>query len=407
MTAKTERAGGSGWRKPLSGIKSPIELARQFTPNWFATTMGTGILYIIMLMSPVQLPYQRQVAELLWMSDTGFYLLFAGLLIARLAMFPETIEPLLRHPVQSMFLGAIPMGLIPIVNANLTFGPDLFGPERAVLLSHVLWWFDAALAVGVAWLVPFYMFTHQIHAAEQITPVWLLPIVGPEVTAAAGGLLAPHLGSGAAQLVIATGYVLWAISVPLAFSIITIVFLRLALHKLPQKGMAASMWLLLGPIGTGSLGLLTLGQAAPAAFAGAPLAATALAARDLGVIGGLILWGVGFWWLVMALVLTVRYLLQGLTFSLGWWGFTFPLGVYTAATLILYRLTGFAFFEIVGTAEALLLLGIWLTVASHTMRGMWTGELFHAPCLCEEMLEPEVEAEVVKEREEFFARTAR
>lgn len=89
-----------------------------------------------------------------------------------------------------------------------------------------------------------------------------------------------------------------------------------------------------GPIGTGSLGLLTLGQAAPAAFAGSPLASAAVVARDMGIIGGLILWGVGFWWLVMALVLTVRYLLQGLTFSLGWWGFTFPLGVYTAATLI-------------------------------------------------------------------------
>lgn len=60
-----------------------------------------------------------------------------------------------------------------------------------------------------------------------------------------------------------------------------------------------------------------------------------------------------------------------------------------------HRLTGFAFFGVVGTAEALLLLGIWLTVASHTMRGMWTGDLFHAPCLCEEMLEPEAEAEVI------------
>lgn len=244
MAAETEHAAENGWRKPLSGVTSPAELARQFTPNWFATTMGTGILYIIMLMSPVQLPHQRQVAEILWISDTGFYLLFVGLLLARLSFFPETIGPLLRHPVQSMFLGAIPMGLIPIINANLTFGPDLFGPDRAVLLSHVLWWFDAALAVGVAWLVPFFMFTHQIYAAEQITPVWLLPIVGPEVTAASGGLLAPHLGAGAAQLMVATGYVLWAVSVPLAFSIITIVFLRLALHKLPQKGMAASMWLI-------------------------------------------------------------------------------------------------------------------------------------------------------------------
>jgi tellurite resistance protein TehA-like permease len=43
-------------------------------------------------------------------------------------------------------------------------------------------------------------------------------------------------------------------------SILVIVFLRLVLHKLPHRDMAASSWLALGPIGTGALGLLLLGQ---------------------------------------------------------------------------------------------------------------------------------------------------
>jgi hypothetical protein len=30
--------------KPLASLDHPREMIRQFTPNWFAATMGTGIL---------------------------------------------------------------------------------------------------------------------------------------------------------------------------------------------------------------------------------------------------------------------------------------------------------------------------------------------------------------------------
>ena len=30
--------------RPLSNLSHPREMIRQFTPNWFAATMGTGIL---------------------------------------------------------------------------------------------------------------------------------------------------------------------------------------------------------------------------------------------------------------------------------------------------------------------------------------------------------------------------
>lgn len=224
---------------PFSRVSSHREIVRQFTPNWFALTMGTGIVFLVLLGLPFQMPGQHQLAMALWMIDGLFFLLFTILFAARLIRFPETVRPMLDHPVQSMFLGAIPMGLIPVVNGLSVFGVELFGPF-ALSLAHGLWWFDAGLAVLIACLVPYRMFTTQQHSAEQMTAVWLLPIVAPEVTASSAGVLAPHLSQSAAQLLVATGYVLWAISVPLAFSVLTIVFLRLAFHKLPHRDMAAS-----------------------------------------------------------------------------------------------------------------------------------------------------------------------
>jgi C4-dicarboxylate transporter/malic acid transport protein len=365
---------------PFRHVSRHREIVRQFTPNWFAMTMGTGIVFLVLLALPFQFPGQHQVAKVLWMVDSLLFAAFSALFIARLARFPATVRPMLDHPVQSMFLGAIPMGLIPIVNGLSVFGVEWFGPA-ALTAAHALWWVDAVLAVSVACLVPYRMFTTQQHSTEQMTAVWLLPIVAPEVTASSAGVLAPHLSHGAAQLLIGTGYVLWAISVPLAFSILTIVFLRLALHKLPHRDMAASSWLTLGPIGTGALGLLQLGQAAPAAFAGSPLAQVAIAARDFGLLGGLLLWGVGVWWLVIAVTLTVRYQREGMTFNMGWWGFTFPTGVYTTTTFALYRLTQFQPFAVIGTVLAAALIGFWFIVASNTLKGMWHGNLFQAPCL--------------------------
>jgi tellurite resistance protein TehA-like permease len=75
------------------------------------------------------------------------------------------------------------------------------------------------------------------------------------------------------------------------------------------------------------------------------------------VIGGLVLWGYGTWWLVMAASITLTYLRDGLPFNMGWWGFTFPLGVYTLATLNLATQTGMGFFSIMGGILVVALVG--------------------------------------------------
>ena len=47
----------------------------------------------------------------------------------------------------------------------------------------------------------------------------------------------------------------WALSVPIAFLILGVLFWRLVLHKLPTNEMAISTWISLGTLGTGVMGL--------------------------------------------------------------------------------------------------------------------------------------------------------
>jgi tellurite resistance protein TehA-like permease len=121
----------------------------------------------------------------------------------------------------------------------------------------------------------------------------------------------------------------------LAFSIpiLTLLFFSRAQHQRPHRDVAATSWLRLGPTGTGSLGLMALGH-----FAGMPLA-------DIAVVARVSAWmaaccrGACAWWPNTAVVLTLRNQREGMSFNLGRWRFTFPIGVYATATFTVLRLT--------------------------------------------------------------------
>jgi C4-dicarboxylate transporter/malic acid transport protein len=357
-----------------------LRVVRNFTPNWFTVTMGTGALALVLNLYPLPVPGLHQVAVALWVVNMALYAIFTGLYLARWLLFPAEAVRVFRHPVMSMFFGAIPMGLATIANGFLAFGIPLLGPV-AVQIASVLWVIDAGLAVLCGLAIPYFMFTRQAHGVETLTAVWLLPIVAAEVAAASGALLVPHLGADQAYAVLIFSYVLWALSVPLAMSVLVLLFLRLTLHRLPGRDMGASGWLALGPIGTGALGLVLLGNESPAVFAAQGLAGIGLVAQGLGIVGGIMMWGYGVWWLGLAVVKTLRYLTgEGLPFNLGWWGFTFPLAVYTLATLALAGATHFAFFSLAGTVFATCLAVFWGIVAARTLRGAITGVLFQSPC---------------------------
>ncbi|AMS16716.1 C4-dicarboxylate ABC transporter [Pseudomonas chlororaphis] len=367
--------------RPLSQLQHPREAIRHFTPNWFAATMGTGVLALALAQLPLRIPGLHLLAEGLWLFTIGLFVVFSAAYAARWIMFFDEARRIFGHSTVSMFFGTIPMGLATIINGFLLFGVPRWG-DGVVQLAELLWWLDVALSLACGVLIPYMMFTRQEHRIDQMTAVWLLPVVAAEVAAASGGLLAPHLVDAHSQLVmLVTSYVLWAFSLPVAFSILTILLLRMALHKLPHESMAASSWLALGPIGTGALGMLLLGADAPAIFAANGMAAMGEIAEGLGLVAGITLWGFGLWWMLVALLITLRYLRDGIPFNLGWWGFTFPLGVYALTTLKLAATLNLTFFAVFGSLLVLALALMWLLVGKRTLQGAYRGELFVSPCI--------------------------
>ena len=368
-------------KKPFYQLEQSRDVIRHFTPNWFTATMGTGVVAMILAQLPFASSILFMLATKLWQFNILLFITFSILYGLRWILFPTEAKQIFNHPNMSLFLGAIPMGLATIANGFLSFGVHLYG-DIAVQIATYLWYLDVFLAVLIAWVVPFCMFSCQDHQLQRMTAVWLLPIVACEVAASSAGLLLQHLAADQHALaILITGYVLWGISVLPAFAILTILMLRLALHQLPEKEVAISSWLCLGPIGTGALALLLLGQQAPRVLNAAGLEELATIVPALGVIGGLVLLGFGLWWFGIAVLTTVRHARTGIPFNLGWWGLTFPFGVFILAIFNLAHQLQFNFLTYIAVALSIVLLALWALVMKKTVVGAYSGQLFFSPCL--------------------------
>ena len=243
--------------------------------------------------------------------------------------------------------------------------------------------------------------SHQ-RSLDSITAVQLLPIAATIVAAGTGSETAEILPNSQHALgTIIASYVMWGMAVPMAMSVLVIYYQRLALHKMPPREVIVSAFLPLGPLGFGGYTILYLGRVANEVFPKTgtldPLAGQI--AYVLGFFIALIMWGWGLVWLSFALASIYKN--YPIPFNMGWWGFTFPLGVYSVSTILIGEELPSLFFRVLGTIFATSVIVLWIVIAAGTAKGAWSGELFHAPCLANlKRQEPAVPADnAEKERQ--------
>jgi len=342
-----------------------VRIFREFTPNWFTVGMGTGIVALDAFLLPNGPLWLKSFGTDLWLFNIVLVGIFSVLLLGRALFDRAGFQAVMHHPVQSMFFGAIPMALTTLVNGFINMGPALLGAQ-SLIWARDLWVVNTLVAFASVILVPFYMFTRHQHRLDTMTAVWLMPIVPAEVVAASASSLLPHLAKSTQHLLFIGTVTLWAFSVPLAFLLLGILFLRLTLHKLPPREMAISTWISLGTLGTGVMGMVGLGTDSRMLFPG--WGTTLMGAAWLTA---LVLWGFGIWWFVQSLLITLYYRWrEPIPFNLGWWGLTFPLGVFTGGTDLLYHAFNIPVFRTLSIGFFGLLTIFWLLVAGRTLNGL-------------------------------------
>ncbi len=345
-------------------------------PNWFASVMGTGILAVAATTLPVSSAALTVAARGLWLLALLLLVVASAATLGHWVRHRAVARGHLDDPTMAHFHGAPPMALMTVGAGALLVGVPIVGSTAALAMSAVLWTLGTILGLVVAVAVPYLTFTTHETRPDSAFGGWLMPIVPPMVSAATGPLLLPHLPEGQWRLTMQLACtMMFGLTLVASLIVITMVWSRLAHHKVGAAAAVPTLWIVLGPLGQSITAAHHLGESAqrilPAPYGEA--------FRALGLVYGAPMWGFAMLWLAIVVAVTVRTLRAGMPFTLTWWSFTFPVGTLVTGTSGLADITGARFLEVAAVVLYAALVVAWLVVATRTARGVLSGRLLRRP----------------------------
>lgn len=335
------------------------EISRSFAPGWFASVMGTGVL---------AMTTQALAAKWVLLAPLALGLHYFNLLLFALLALPwltrwmahrDAALATLKHPVQASFYPTFSIAMLVIAAQFLVFG-------QQVDLALLFWWPGAVLTFVFSFAVLFSMFSGEHVGLEHVTPAKFIPAVGLVVIPIAGGPLLAHLQGTAHELALFANIFGLGAGMLMYVGLLSLTLQRKYLARPAFGILTPTVWIHLAPLGVIPVSVLNLVEQLPFPV---PV--------GVFVLFGLLFWGFGVWWLVMASLLTLAARRRGMfPFALSWWGFTFPLGAFVVSSFRLTKISGIESIGLVGTAAWVLLLVLWLLTLVNTLRGVVSGTVF-------------------------------
>ncbi|MFB6600187.1 TDT family transporter [Streptomyces diastaticus] len=345
---------------------------RHLGPNWYASVMGTTIVATAGAGLPWQPPGLRTVLTVVWALSALLLLVLLAARTLHWARHRDQARAHLMDAAMAPFYGCLAMALLAVGGATLVVGVDWIGLRAAVAVDLVLFTAGTVTGVLAAVAVPYLMVVRHRPAMATASPVWLLPVVAPMVSAALGPLLVPHLASGQLRRTLLYGcYGLFGLSLLGALVMLPLILGRLLTGGPPAPALTPTLFLVLGPLGQSTTAVHQLAEAAP----GVVPEPYARGFTVLAVLFGVPVMGFAALWLGLAGALVVRALRRGMGFSLTWWGFTFPVGTCVTGLTGLARQTGLGAFALGAAGLYGLLVTAWLVAGTGTVRRLVSGRL--------------------------------
>ncbi|CAM5659546.1 TDT family transporter [Streptomyces canus] len=353
-----------------------VTAVRHLGPNWYASVMGTAIVATAGTALPVHLPGLRTICAAVWLLSLALLL---PLLCARALHWRHHGDQARAHlldPAMAPFYGCLAMALLAVGGGALTVGRYWIGTTAAVALDAVLFTAGTAVGLAAAITVPYLMAVRQKADPRQATPVWLLPLVAPMVSAALGPLLVPHLPAGQPrETLLLACFAMFGLSLLATLAMLPLVFARVVTGGPLPLVLTPTLFLVLGPLGQSTTAVGKFADVAPGVVA----APYSQGFGVLAVLYGVPVMGFALLWLVLATAHVVRARRHGMRFAMTWWAFTFPVGTCVTGAEALARHTGLVVYDWLAIGLFVALVAAWATAALHTARGVVSGALLAGP----------------------------
>jgi tellurite resistance protein TehA-like permease len=324
----------------------------------------------------VHFPGLRTICAAVWLLSLALLLV---LLCARALHWHHHADQARAHlldPATAPFYGCLAMALLAVGGGALTVGRYWIGTTAAVALDAVLFTAGTAVGLASAVAVPYLMAVRQHAEPRQATPVWLLPLVAPMVSAALGPLLVPYLPAGQPrETLLLACLAMFGLSLFATLLMLPLVFARIVTGGPLPLALTPALFLVLGPLGQSTTAVGKFADVAP----GVVPAPYSQGFGVLAVLYGVPVMGFALLWLGLATAHVVRARRHGMRFSMTWWAFTFPVGTCVTGAETLARYTGLVVYDWLATGLYAALVAAWATAAVHTARGVVSGALLAGP----------------------------
>lgn len=116
--------------------------------------MGTGIVAILLGSIPFQARWLYYLSIVFFILNTMLFFLGFVISILRYTLYPEIWRVMIQDPVNSLFLGCIPMGFATLIRMWIIVCVPAWG-TWAVTFAWILWMVDAIASVAVTTLLSF------------------------------------------------------------------------------------------------------------------------------------------------------------------------------------------------------------------------------------------------------------
>jgi tellurite resistance protein TehA-like permease len=116
--------------------------------------MGTGIVAVLLDSIPFHARWLYYLSIIFFALNALLFALALLISILRYSLYPEIWFAMIRDPVNSLFLGTMPMGLATLIEMWVAVCVPAWGPW-AKIVAWVLWMIDTVIAVAVTVFLSF------------------------------------------------------------------------------------------------------------------------------------------------------------------------------------------------------------------------------------------------------------
>ncbi|CCC71183.1 hypothetical protein NCAS_0G02960 [Naumovozyma castellii] len=272
----------------LSLSFDPHRVIRHFEPYLFVMVMGTGISADILYSFPYPAQWLKICSYIMFAIASLLFIFLQIFCIIHLIWyikkksFKEYYDFYFRNMSHNVFWGTYPMGIITLLNYLHNLAENELShtahSRRIMIFVYAIWWYDLFISLLIAWGITFLIWQSYYSkndndntedlllttASTNLKSVLILAVVPLVVAASSAGLFtmkdlfARTFNRNIQLLTLVITALLWLHALIFVFILITIYFWSLYVNKLPAMSQVFTLFLVLGPLGQGSFGILLL-----------------------------------------------------------------------------------------------------------------------------------------------------